>query len=145
MPSGEANLQQLLASLEPRLDESGSYAFVTCPLEQADLHAKDALATFREQEGLTLILPIEKAAQFEQRSTDQTRITLQCHSSLDAVGLTYKVSERLTGEFIPCNVVAGYYHDHLFVPTERAIDALNSLAAMQKTAADEAAGFISFD
>ena len=58
-------------------------------------------------------------------------VTLRVHSSLAAVGLTAAVATALTGVGISCNVVAGYFHDHLFVPVDRgqeAVEVLSSLA-----------------
>ena len=56
-------------------------------------------------------------------------LTLTVHSSLEAIGLTAAVSARLADEGIACNVLAGYHHDHLLVPVERADDAVRALAA----------------
>lgn len=57
-------------------------------------------------------------------------ITLTVHSSLAAVGLTAAVSTALTAAGISCNVLAGFYHDHLLVPVERADDALAVLRGL---------------
>ncbi len=48
------------------------------------------------------------------------QITLTVHSSLDAVGLTAAVATKLASYGISANVVAAYYHDHIFVQTEKA-------------------------
>ena len=53
--------------------------------------------------------------------------SLMIHSSLDAVGLTAAVASRLADHGISANVVAGYYHDHIFVPVEAAEQALGAL------------------
>jgi uncharacterized protein len=58
-------------------------------------------------------------------------ITLTVHSALEAVGLTAAFSKALADVNISCNVVAGYYHDHIFVPqqdAEKAMAVLESLA-----------------
>ena len=57
-------------------------------------------------------------------------ITLRVHSALDAVGLTAAVSTALAGAGISCNVIAGYHHDHLLVPADRAADALEALSGL---------------
>ncbi len=57
-------------------------------------------------------------------------ITLTVHSSLQAVGLTAAVSRALAEAEISCNVVAAYYHDHLFVPVEDGGRAMVVLAAL---------------
>ena len=56
-------------------------------------------------------------------------LTLDVHSSLDAVGLTAAVSRTLADHDIPCNVLAGYHHDHLLVPIDRADEATRLLTA----------------
>ncbi len=57
-------------------------------------------------------------------------ITLEIHSALEAVGLTAAVSRVLTRAGISANVVAGYTHDHVFVPLERADDAMRALTTL---------------
>ncbi len=87
--------------------------------------------TVREAEGVTVVL--------EQAEADRLRldydgvlamVTLQVHSSLDAVGLTAAVATELTAHGISCNVVAGFFHDHLFVPHERGPEVVEILAAL---------------
>lgn len=57
-------------------------------------------------------------------------ITLEVHSSLEAVGLTAVVAAELTKYGISANVVAAYYHDHIFVPSNRAHEALKCLQSL---------------
>jgi hypothetical protein len=45
------------------------------------------------------------------------------------------VATTLAREGISCNVVAAVFHDHLFVPFERASDALAALQALQQSRA----------
>lgn len=110
-------LDDLLASLAPLL-RPGTYRFVT-----GGEHA-DAIMTFREDEGVTSIVP----------GGDMAWITLRVHSSLAAVGLTAAVSTALARDGIACNVVAAFHHDHLFVPTDRAADAMRILDELHATA-----------
>jgi len=114
----------LLRTLRPRL-EAGRYVFV-CAEDGASTEA--AAAWVREDEGVTLVLHQEDA---DRRGLAYdlvtARITLRVHSALDAVGLTAAVSGALATEGIACNVVAGYHHDHLFVPADRAQHALRLL------------------
>jgi hypothetical protein len=57
-------------------------------------------------------------------------ITLRVRSALTAVGLTAAVAAALTRDGIPCNIIAGFHHDHLFVPVDQADRALAALAAL---------------
>jgi len=86
---------------------------------------------FQEQEGITVILPKHQADDSSlPYSILCAWITLTVHSSLEAVGLPAAVSKAMTDANISCNVVAAYYHDHIFVPVEdadRAMDALTKL------------------
>lgn len=61
-------------------------------------------------------------------------ITLTVHSALDSVGLTALVATRLAEQQISCNVIAGYHHDHLLVPADRADDAVALLTGLSTTA-----------
>ncbi|MBE2215564.1 MAG: ACT domain-containing protein [Opitutaceae bacterium] len=129
--SGEHDIAQLVQSLAPTLDE-GDYVFATgTAIEVARISQQ--LGIFRESEGISVIChPDEAAKAGLRRSGLFRRITLNVHSSLEAVGLTAHVSRVLAVEGIACNVVAGYFHDHLFVPAGRADDALVALRQLGK-------------
>lgn len=100
------------------------FCATTDPAQAARL-APQALATCREAEGLSLILPVEQAeTEGFDTSLPMVRITLQVHSALDGVGLTAAVATALAEAGIPCNMVAGYHHDHAFVPAPQADAAL---------------------
>jgi hypothetical protein len=127
--SGESNLARLLATMQPEL-HPGEYVFCTAGPDAA---VSGALGWFREAEGVSLILPRAEAdAQGLPYSYVAAWLTLTVHSALEAVGLTAAVAAALTREGISCNVVASYYHDHLFVAqadAERALQALRELSA----------------
>lgn len=126
--SGEKDLDKLLTLMEPELLNQ---EFVFCTSEHLDFQATDALmpiASFQEREGLSLVLTKEAAttAGFDVGSVFSC-ITLTVHSSLEAVGLTAAVAQRLADHGISANVVAAYYHDHVFVPQDKADRALQLL------------------
>ena len=129
--TGESDLLTLIAQMSPSLDDQ-VWAFVSVGEVSSEYVAEHALATFHEAEGTTLIVPWEKAEEFDVCSEPMARITLNIHSSLEAVGLTAAVSQALASEAISANVVAGFYHDHIFVPQtagERAVASLTLLSA----------------
>lgn len=125
--AGETNLEILLRTLEPSLRDE-DFAFCTLPeSDLADLSFRP-LCTFVEKEGVTVICTKEEAAQNDLKSTFPCRmITLTVHSSLDAVGLTAAVATKLAEAGISANVVAAYYHDHVFVPADKADQAMKIL------------------
>lgn len=125
--SGIVELDELLKTLSPEITH-GEYVFCNVDGEYSDYADLHPLAFFVEPEGLTLILSVESAdkAQLEYESTFK-QITLTVHSSLEAVGLTAAVATKLASYGISANVVAAYYHDHIFVQTDRADDALSAL------------------
>ena len=132
--AGEENLGKLLATMQPEL-QPGAFVFAT--IEGYDIPAGlEPLGTFREKEGLTLILPAKDALHPAiVASKPYRQITLMVHSSLEAVGLTAAFAAELTSHRISANVVAGYYHDHIFVAdgdAERAVAALEALAARSR-------------
>jgi hypothetical protein len=116
----------LIKSLQPSLHE-GEYVF--CKVDSLTaIDLNEIICLFREKEGITLILSkniAEKAGL--AYSFIASWITFTVHSSLDSVGLTAAFSEALADKGISCNVVAGYHHDHLFVPKERAHEAMKVL------------------
>ena len=129
--TGEADLLTFIAQMSPSLDDQ-VWAFVSVDEVSSEYAAEHALATFRETEGATLIVPWERADEFDVCSEPMARLTLNIHSSLEAVGLTAAVSQALASEAISANVVAGFYHDHIFVPQtmgERAVACLKLLSA----------------
>lgn len=113
------DLAGMLAGMAPTLD-ARRWAFV---LVEADAPA-DAFAVIREDEGTTAIIPRDGG--------DFARITLMVHSALNGVGLTAAVATALAEAGIACNVVAGFHHDHLFVPWARAEEALDVLQRLSK-------------
>ena len=134
--SGETNLSKLLQSMSPELIK-GEFVFCTFENAQYGDHGElNPIAAFQESEGLTLIIPRSKAEQHQIKYDSVYKgITLQVHSSLDAVGLTAAFSKTLAKHGISANVVAGYFHDHIFVRSEMAEAAMKALAilAQQQT------------
>lgn len=129
--TGIVELEILLKSMSPEI-QKGEYVFCTVSGKLADYAHLNPLATFVESEGLTLILSAAEAdkAQMDYEGLFK-QITLTVHSSLDAVGLTAAISAKLTAFDISANVVAAYYHDHVFVPKDKAdlaLEALNSFS-----------------
>lgn len=129
--SGISDLKVLLASMDPQLAE-GEFLYCTTQDELAPYLHLNPAGVFREVEGWTLILPANADTASLAKSPPMRMITLNVHSSLEAVGLTAAFATALTEAGISANVVAGYYHDHIFVPAGdagRALDVLRSLAA----------------
>jgi uncharacterized protein len=124
--SGETDLKTLLKSMNPTLHE-GSYVF--CTLENYSfIDPKELVLIFKESEGTTIIVRQETADKLKLKyDFIAAWITLMIHSSLDSVGLTATFSAALASEEISCNVIAGYFHDHLFVDFEDAEKAMRVL------------------
>ncbi|MGR3810000.1 ACT domain-containing protein [Jiulongibacter sp. NS-SX5] len=124
-------LQQILKNLTPRLID-GEFVFVSLPKPDPNLIA-EAKVLVKEDEGITLVLPIQMATENDLKfGSSMALITLDIETSLDLVGLTAVFSKALTEAGISCNVVAGFYHDHIFVPHEKkevAIGTLKSLSS----------------
>ncbi len=130
--TGERDLEKLIASMSPALMD-GEYVFCTFQDAQyGDCLDLEPIVTIKESEGLTLVIPKDKADDKNLSYESVFKgITLSVHSSLDAVGLTAAFSSKLGEHGISANVIAGYYHDHIFVQKEladKAIEALNELA-----------------
>ena len=83
---------------------------------------------FKEQEGITIIIKKELAdTQHLKYPFVAAWITLTVHSSLEAVGLTAAFSVALTQQGISCNVVAAFFHDHIFVEKKQREKAMEIL------------------
>jgi hypothetical protein len=124
---GERDLGALLAGMTPVLRPQ-EYVFCTLP-PGAEAGELAAFASVREDEGLTIVVEREQARGLTC-SAPFRAITLAVHSSLDAIGFIAAVSAALTVAALPANVIAGYHHDHVLVPAERADDALAVLLAL---------------
>lgn len=125
--SGETNLSKLLGSMRPQL-QPGRYVFVSLPLDRILPDGVPPLMVFGEKEGWTCIVDEEAASRAGLSSTFPCRmITLSVHSSLEAVGFLATVLPRLAAAGMGVNPVSGFYHDHLFVPADRAEDAMRIL------------------
>ena len=127
--------QSMLAGMTPVLTEG---EFVFCSINETDVIERAmpmALGSFKEAEGWTIILPRAgaKALGFDD-TLPMRRITLEVFSALDGVGLTAGVAAALAAENIPCNMVAAYHHDHVFVPAAMAERAIAVLRELQQRA-----------
>jgi len=127
--TGERSLAKLLSSMSPKLI-SGEYVF--CTIENGvygDYAEAMPIASFIEEEGLTLVLLRESAEKAGLRYEGIFRcITLMVHSSLEAIGLTAAVSAKLSEHQVSANVIAAFYHDHVFVPARDVKKAINVLS-----------------
>jgi len=129
--SGETNLTTLIKNMTPALNP-GEYVF--CHTHNiAGIDVNEMIGLFKEAEAVTIILKKETADKLQlQYDYVAAWITLTVHSSLEAVSLTAAFSKALADEGISCNVVAAFYHDHIFVnvqDADRAIVVLKALAA----------------
>jgi len=126
---GELELDVLIRSMQPVLYDD-NYVFVTVDHEFNNLDLSP-LMFFREQEGTTLIVTQKKAQGANlQYEFPCKLITLNIHSSLDAVGFLARITQRLASLRMGVNPVSGFFHDHLFVPIDRAEDAMHELKVM---------------
>jgi hypothetical protein len=129
--AGEKDLAKLLKTMRPRLNP-GDYVFCTIKdLTQIDF--SKIIMSFREEEGITVVLEKQVADELNMEYPFiASWITLTVHSSLSAVGLTAAFSQALTDENISCNVVAGYFHDHIFVDQKDGQKAMSVLSRLAK-------------
>ncbi|MEL6890690.1 MAG: ACT domain-containing protein [Actinomycetota bacterium] len=130
---GETDLAAMLASLDV-LRRPGVFTFVEIPGTPTSELVELAHAMVVEDEGTTLVLRAEDAAAARLGGDiDMAWLSLTVHSSLEAVGLTAAFSRVLGDAGISCNVLAGYRHDHLLVPADRAEDAIDALVSLRST------------
>ena len=128
--SGEVQIDTLLKNIDPEIN-LGEYVFCSV-YNLKNINFKDVVVYIKEKEGFTLVMEKNKAISlgldFEFISS---WITLNVHSSLNAVGFNSIISNSLSKNNISCNVIAGFYHDHLFVnknDAKRAINILKNLS-----------------
>jgi len=129
--TGETNLSILLRAMQPGL-HADEFIFVTIAPEEFQPPNPHPLMRFEEAEGTTLILRRAEAERAGLAATFPCRmITLDVHSSLEAVGFLTAITTRLSAAGIGVNPVSAFFHDHLFIATERADEAFALLQGLR--------------
>jgi hypothetical protein len=124
---GETNLPKLLSTLKLTLS-SETFVFVTLPGSKLPTPSLQIQMSFREAEGTTIITTQESANTYGIEYTFPCKmITLNVHSSLEAVGFMAVIAAKLAGKGIGVNPVSGYYHDHCFIPLGKEDEAMKVL------------------
>jgi len=127
---GETDLAVLLASMEPEL-VPGEWVYTTVADGSGVPAGAEPIVTVREREGLTLVLARAEADRLGLAyEYVAALVSLRVHSALAAVGLTAAIASCLADAGLSCNVVAGFHHDHLFVPHERGDECVELLRAL---------------
>lgn len=130
--SPETNLHKLLASMEPEL-QPGEYVYATVSPSAFNELQLAPWGYFRETEGISLILEKSAATAAGLEFAFPSRmITLTVHSSLEAIGFLAVITRRLAAEGISVNAISAYYHDHLFVPVNKANHAMEILGRIME-------------
>lgn len=125
---GEMDLAVLLRGMEPVL-HAAPYGYAVW---QGGVLPFAAFATVAEAEGLTVVADLAAMQAAGLTSDPWARISLTIHSDLAAVGLTAAFATALAAAGISGNVIAGQYHDHIFVQWDRRFDAVAALRALSR-------------
>lgn len=131
----EKDLAKLLADLRVHHME-GVWQFVTYKQGVGSKlrslpRATDSIMLMKEREGMTFIVPAKEDTPVDNR---WAWLELTVYSDLQAVGFLAKVADALASAEIPCNAVAAFHHDHLFVPESRAVEAIAAIEALRSLA-----------
>jgi len=122
----EKKEQTILKKLNPKLND-GEYVF--CSVNNIDkIESNKIIGSFKEKEGVSIVISKKEAINLNlSYSFIAAWITLRLYSSLEDVGLTANFSNALSNNGISCNVISGYYHDHVFVNINDKDKAMNIL------------------
>ena len=133
----ESDLSTLLSTLEV-IRRNGVWRFETIDKDAAswaDLvnlrQVRDIAMLFQESEGLTVITSADDETPQDNR---WAWLELSVYSDLQAVGFLAKVAAALSEAGVPCNAVAAYHHDHIFVPEAKAETAIAAIEALRAQA-----------
>lgn len=132
--AGEMDLAKMLESLTVSVRPE-PYVLVALPAEETPPPLGNGVAAvIEEAEGPTVIATLSRAAHEEwPHDFVASWLTLDIHSALEAVGLTATFSRQLGRAGIPCNVIAGFYHDHILVPVDKTDAAVDVIEALSTT------------
>ncbi len=124
------NLDETLAALDAQVE--GTYVFATTDTLPPGL---EPFAVVREAEGLTVIVKASDAFRFGLGEHPlYARITPSVETELQSVGLTATICQTVASRGIPCNVIAGFHHDHFFVPADKAQEVQSLLSSLSEQA-----------
>lgn len=125
------DLEYLLKNMNPFLEEE-ELVFCSLPPEQSEKYFPICQGYYCEREGITLILS-RHLADLDSLQYDLIfkRITLDVYSSLEAVGFLARIAEVLASQGISINVVSAFYHDHLYIQSHQAQEAVDTLRLWQ--------------
>ncbi len=130
--TGITNLNVLMKSMHPELQD-GIFVFCSLPTDQSIATDLSPIMLFKETEGTTVIALKDKVVQAGLPHQYECRqITLTIHSSLEAIGFLAAITDCLAKAGISVNPVSAFYHDHLFVPADKAEQALTLLTELAK-------------
>ena len=129
--AGETDLGAILRTLTVERRE-GTYVYATVPAGRS-LPDVPLSAMVAEVEGTTIVVDRDVAVgagvDFEYEAA---WLTVTAHTSLEAVGLTASISTAFAMRDLPCNIIAGYHHDHLLVPLARVEDAVAAIELVRR-------------
>lgn len=126
------DLKELVKLIKPKLIK-GDFVFCSIPEKKLAKLKINSLLTFREREGITIILEKKQADKNKLIYSDIWKlITLDVYSDLNAVGFLARITNKLARLGISVNVISAYYHDHLFVPKEKLKQTINILNHLSK-------------
>ncbi len=129
--AGVKNISELIKGMTPVLND-GDYVFLSVQ-EPININRRDTICEFKEKEGTTVILERKKADELNlDYDFIASWISLKINSSLEAIGFTAVFSSELAKYNISCNVIAGYFHDHIFVKKEDAEKAVRVLEKLSE-------------
>ena len=129
---GETDLQFLLKNMQPVLEDE-ELVFCSLPQDQAEDYLIICQGYYVEREGITVILG-KHLADLNNLKYDLVfkRITLAVYSSMEAVGFIARITDVLAAQGFSVNVISAYYHDHLYISSEQAQSALETLQLWQE-------------
>ena len=131
----ESDLKALLAKMDPILQED-EYVFCSVSSDKFSKMRSPPIGSFHEAEGITIILKKDTAEKEELDYDFPSRmVTFNVHSSLNAVGFLAAITEKLAAHGISVNAISAYYHDHIFVPTERTEEVMRLLSELANNSA----------